>query len=72
MKRIDYFWPRTLVQLTAVVFWLQLTMEMSGVITRKPGYGWVLYACAGAFVASVLYFLAAMVLNAWRALDGDA
>lgn len=66
VKRIDYYWPRVLCQITGIVFATQLLFEVSGIGTRKPGFEWVIYACAAAFTASIMYAGAAIAINAWR------
>lgn len=65
-KRIDYFWPRIAVQITGIVFATQMIFELSGNITRLPGFEWVIYACAWAFFASLLYAGLVIVINATR------
>ena len=64
MKKLDYFWPRTVMTITGVVFFTQLIMEISGVIPRKAGYEWVLPALGLAFGVSLLIAVVAIVLNA--------
>lgn len=71
MKRIDYFWPRALVQITGIVFVTQMIFELSGIGARKPGFEWVIYACAAAFFASLMYAGAAIAINAWREWRGQ-
>ena len=66
MKRIDYFWPRALVQITGIVFVTQLIFELSGIGTRKPEFEWVIYACGAAFLASGSYAMAVIAINTWR------
>ena len=63
MKRIDYFWPRTAVQVTGMVFVVQAITEV--LATRKPEYEWVFLASACAFAASVLWTIGCIVWNAW-------
>jgi hypothetical protein len=65
MKRIDYFFPRAAVQITGVIFLVQVLTEFVG--NRKPGFEWVLQICGGAFLASLIWTLFAVVLNAIRA-----
>lgn len=64
MKRIDYFLPGILFKITGVVFLTQLLIEVGGIAQRKPGFEWVIYACGGAFLASCVYLIVALVLNA--------
>ena len=61
-KRYDYLVARQLTIITGVVFVSQLIWEMGG-FTRKPGFGWVIYACAGAFVLSIFYSIVLILLN---------
>lgn len=67
MKKIDYFWPRTLCNTTGIVLVIQLVVEVLGIANRKPGMEWVLLACVAAFGASLLYAVIAIAINAWRA-----
>ncbi len=64
MKRIDYFWPRAAVQITGIVFFTQVILEISGLAQRKTGLEWVLPVCAGLFAASVAWTLYAIIKNA--------
>jgi len=64
MKRIDYFWPRTAMKITGIVFLAQLIVEV--VFNRKPGFEWVLPGCALAFVVSCGWSVYAVVRNAIR------
>lgn len=66
MKRIDYFWPRALVQITGIVFVTQVLLELSGIGTRKPEFEWVIYACGAAFLASASFAMAVIAINVWR------
>jgi len=65
MKRIDYFWPKTTVQITTIIFVVQLLTELVG--NRKQGYEWVLPVSGAFFVAAVAWTLCAVVINAIRA-----
>ncbi len=62
MKKINYFWPRAAVKITAIMFAVQCTTEIVG--TRKPEYEWVFWASACAFAASALWGVGAVVWNA--------
>ena len=62
-KRYSYLIARQLTVTTGIVFISQLILEMSGLITRKPGLEWVIYACGGAFFVSVIYSAILIVLN---------
>jgi hypothetical protein len=64
MKKYDYFVARTLLKITGIVFLSQLMLEVSDVISRKPGLEWVIYACGAAFTASLIYSVALILLNA--------
>ena len=70
MKRIDYVYPRSAVIGSAVLFayylLLYTTKELSG------RWIWLLYVSAVALVASVVYAIVAVAVNAARDLDGDA
>ena len=55
-----------LVQITGIVFASQLVIELSGIVTRKPGMEWVVPACAVAFLSSLIYAAAVVAINAWR------
>ena len=63
MKRYDYFWARILTNITGIIFFTQAIFELSGLLTRLPGYEWVLTACGIAFGAALLYSLILTVLN---------
>lgn len=65
MRRLAYFWARALVTITGIVFLIQLVVDLGGLADRKPGFEWVIYACGGAFGASLLYAAALVLLNAW-------
>jgi hypothetical protein len=62
MKKIDYFWLRAAVHITAIVFAVQCVTEV--VAARKPEYEWVFWASLCAFAASVLCSVGAVVWNA--------
>ena len=55
MKRIDYFWPRAIFQITWVVLLTQTIVELLG--ERKSGYEWVMPACGIAFSISAIWVL---------------
>jgi hypothetical protein len=65
MKRIDYFWPKVLTQITGIIFLVQLFTEAIG--NRKQGFEWVLPLCGTFFAAAVAWTLCAVVINAIRA-----
>jgi hypothetical protein len=67
MKRIDYFWPRAVLQITGIVFFVQLLTELIG--NRKPGFEWVLPVCTAAFVIAFLWVIYALVVNAIQARE---
>ena len=67
MKRIDYFWPRAAVKVTAIVFFSQLLIEV--IANRKQGFEWVLPVCGALFAAAVAWTLYAVVMNA---IKGEA
>jgi hypothetical protein len=64
--KIDYFWPRAAVQITAIVFLSQVLMEAGSVAVRKHGFEWVTPACGVAFALACLY---AAVVVVWNALE---
>lgn len=68
MRRIDYYWFRTAVFVTGVMFISQAIAEF--IVTRNPGFEWVLPACAGAFGISLLATLVAMLINI-KVKDGE-
>lgn len=79
MKRLSYYPPRAAVIITGIVLISQIVVEMGGPVSRKPEFWWVIYACAGAFVLSALYAIAAVVWNTWvdyraaiKAVEGEA
>jgi hypothetical protein len=67
MKRIDYFWPRAALQITGIVFFVQLLTEVIG--NRKPGFEWVLPVCTAAFVMAFLWVIYALVVNTLQARE---
>jgi len=64
MKKHDYSLYRSLNIITGVVFFSQLILEVSGLITRKPSFEWVVPACGGAFLLSIVYLFVLILLNA--------
>jgi hypothetical protein len=70
MKRIDYFWPLLAVVTSGSMF---LTSALIHVEVGLPGrWIWQLYVHGLALVASVVYAIVVVTVNAARALDGDA
>jgi|688.fasta_scaffold757538_4 hypothetical protein len=72
MTRIDDFWPRMAVMSTALLYWLTVLIYV--LVGLRGKWIWLLYGSIIALVASVLYLLAATVLNPWRrfrAIDGE-
>jgi len=65
MKRIDYFWPRAIFQITWVVLLTQTIVELLG--ARKSGYEWVMPVCGIAFSISAIWVCFVIVWNAIRA-----
>jgi hypothetical protein len=69
MKRIDYFWPRLAVITSGSMF---LSSALIHVVVGMPGlWIWQLYISGIALVASVLYAIVAVAINAARTLDGE-
>jgi len=64
MKRYEYSIARSLNVITGIIFFSQLFMEVSGIIKRKPGFEWVIYACGGAFLMALIYAAVLILLNA--------
>ena len=64
VKKYDYFWARTIIKITGIVFLSQLILELSGAAQRKPGFEWVIYMCGVLFGCSVLYCMLLISLNA--------
>ena len=67
MKRLDYFWPKAATKVTGIVFISQGLTEIIGI--RKPEFEWVLPMCGLLFIASILWTLYALVMNAIRARE---
>lgn len=69
MKRIDYVYPRSAVIGSGVLFayylLLYTTKELSG------RWIWLLFVSGIALVASVVYAIVAVAINAARTLDGE-
>jgi hypothetical protein len=63
MKKIDYFWPRTFLQITGIVFLSQLFMEILGL---RIEFDWVIYVCAITFFISLVYAFLVIILNSRR------
>jgi len=64
MKRYDYFWARTLVSITSIIFTSQFMLETSGVVERKEGFEYTVQFCAMLFGCSLLYSLILILMNA--------
>ena len=64
MKIYDYLIAQSLNIITGIIFFSQLIIEVGGLITRKPGFEWILPFCGGTFLLSVFYSLALVLLNA--------
>jgi len=64
MKRYEYSIARSLNVITGIIFFSQLFVEVSGIIKRKPGFEWVIYACGVAFLLSIIYAAVLILLNA--------
>jgi len=62
-RRYSYFIARQFSIITGIVFISQLFLEISGIITRKPGLEWIIYACGGAFFVSIIYSIILIALN---------
>ena len=72
MKTYSYSIARNLNVLTGIIFFSQFIVEVGGIITRKPGFEWVLFACGGAFLLSIFYSLILVLLNAKAKHDRGA
>jgi len=64
MKRFDYSMARSFNIITGVVFASQLFLEMTGIVKHKTGFGWIVCACGGAFLLSIIYSIVLVLLNA--------
>jgi uncharacterized YccA/Bax inhibitor family protein len=64
MKRASYIPANAALQITGIVFFSQLLLEMTGVIQRKPEYWWIVPAAGAAFGVAVLYSIAVVIWNA--------
>ncbi len=70
MKRINCFWPCLAVMISGSMF---LTSALIHVEIGLSGrWIWQLYVHGSALVASVVYAIVAVAVNAARDLDGDA
>jgi hypothetical protein len=63
MKHFDYFWLRTTIKITVIVFVSQLLLTMTGVVTREPGFEWVIWAAFAGFCAAIAYIVLVAQLN---------
>ena len=66
---INYFWPRTAMQITSTVLLVQIVGEVIG--HRKPGFEWVLPATGVLFAVACLWALSAVVRNALAKARGE-
>jgi hypothetical protein len=64
--RHDYFWANMAAQVTYGAFISQLALEVSGAVTRTPGFEWVLPVCGVAFAAATIWSAVLITLNATR------
>lgn len=64
MKKYNYYTARLLTKITGFVFFSQLIMEVSGLITRKDDFEYTVHVCFLLFVLSGIYSLVLMLLNA--------
>ncbi|MCF7910821.1 hypothetical protein K9L16_04070 [Candidatus Pacearchaeota archaeon] len=62
-KRYNYYLARTLIYITGIIFLTQFMFEPTGIITRKPGFEWVIYVCLAVSLLSLLYMLILIILN---------
>ena len=62
MRRIDYFWPRTAIQVTGCVFLFQLLNTAIG--NGKQELDWVMPLSGVFFLSSVAWALGVAVINA--------
>jgi len=66
MKRIDYFWPRTAVAVSGVLF------MTNAVLTATVGWsGKWLWLLGIVYAASLLYAVVAIVINTIRTIDEE-
>jgi len=63
VKKYDYTIASVLVKISGIVFFLQILMETTGILTRNIGYEWVILACGIIFGLSVIYFIVLVLLN---------
>lgn len=64
MKRYDYYTSRQLVNMTGVIFWSQVILQVLGIIERKPEFDFILPLCGIIWIASIVYAITLVVLNA--------
>jgi membrane associated rhomboid family serine protease len=57
VKHLDYFWLRTTIKITVIVFVFQLLLTVTGVATREPGFEWVIWAAFAGFCAAIAYIV---------------
>lgn len=62
--KYSYTVSRAILQVTAILFFTQLFLESSGVITRDKGFEWAVPACGGALLIAVMYATLLILLNA--------
>jgi len=62
-KRYDYSIARNLTIITGVLFGSQFFIEISGIMSRKPEFYWIIDVCGGLFFMSVIYSFVLILLN---------
>tara|TARA_R110001599_G_scaffold2627_6_gene14266 strand:+ start:19856 stop:20080 length:225 start_codon:yes stop_codon:yes gene_type:complete len=62
-EKYSYTLGRNLLQVTSIIFFTQVIMEIAGVIDRKNEFGWVLLFFGLLFVASLVHNLTLIFLN---------
>ena len=70
MKKLDYFWARTLVHVFGVMFGVQLIIRLAGITEVKEGMEWVFPASGAAFGLSLLYSITLIIINTINSKKG--
>lgn len=63
-KKYSYELSRVLIPMTLVIFVGQLILDVVGITERREGFEYVTHICFALFVASLIYLLIVILLNA--------
>lgn len=72
MNKYSYEFARALFSASTVLFFSQIILEVAGVADRKPEFWWVIPVCAAFWIASIIYSVVLIILNARIELNKEA